>query len=169
MTHLPRPQGCQIWSEIIMKFCKFCDLRFSEISATLSPTEGEDRWIIFTKTLRKSTNWIKGFVGHQTFLIPNKYEQSTIHLNLTENPESGGSEDVQILKKTFWVQILRGFLEKFESMSIDLKNAENRIQKYWKAKFLQQNEKNCKTGLFFLAVSRSIRDSNNDLLKSNDL
>ena len=72
-------------------------------------------------------------------------------------------------KRPFWVQILRGFLEKFESMSIDLKNAENRIQKYLKAKILEQNGKNEKNKLFSLAVSRSIRVSNNDLLKSNDL
>ena len=84
--------GCQIWSEIIMKFCKFCDLRFSEISATLSPTEGEDRWIIFTKTLRKSTNWIKGFIGHQKFLVSDKYEKSYSSLKSTENPDFWRSE-----------------------------------------------------------------------------
>ena len=68
-------------------------------------------------------------------------------------------------KQTFWVQILRGFLENFESMSIDLENAENRIQKYLKAKILEQNGKNEKNKLFSLAVSRNP----DDLLKSNDL
>ena len=51
----------------------------------------------------------------------------------------------------------------------DLKNAENRIQKYFKAKVLEQNEKKEKTRHFISAVSRSIRDSNNDLVKSNEL
>ena len=54
-------------------------------------------------------------------------------------------------------------------MSIDLKNAENRIKKYLKAVVLEQNGKNEKNKLFSLAVSRSIRVSNNDLLKSNEL
>ena len=54
-------------------------------------------------------------------------------------------------------------------MSIDLENAENRIQKYLKAKILEQNGKNEKNKLFSSAVSRSIRVSNNDLLKSNEM
>ena len=70
-------------------------------------------------------------------------------------------------KRPFWVQISRGFLENFESMNRDLKNTENRIQKYLnlKANVLEQNEKKEKTILFSPAVSRNP----DDLLKSNEL
>ena len=57
------------------------------IFAKLDTPWGCGRCVIFTKTSRKSTNWIKGFIGHQKFLVSDNYEQSYSSLKLVENPK----------------------------------------------------------------------------------
>ena len=68
-------------------------------------------------------------------------------------------------KNTFWVQILRGFLENFESMSMDLKNAENCSKKYLKPRKIHREQYTAKIDYFLLAVSQNV----NHLLKSSDV
>ena len=71
--------------------------------------------------------------------------------------------------KTIWIQILRGFLAKNESMSMDLKNAENRIKKYLKLAKLERNHLNAKIDFFFGAQFALQWRSLLHLLKSSDL
>ena len=68
-------------------------------------------------------------------------------------------------KNTFWVQLLRGFLENFKSMTMDVENAENGIQKYLKPRKIHREQYTAKINYFLLAVSQNV----NHLLKSSEL
>ncbi len=86
----------------------YLGFRIFGIFAKLITPWGWGRWIIFTKTPRKSTNWIKGFVEHQIFLFSDKYEQSYSLLKSVENPDFPGSGSELYASEEHFLQICRG-------------------------------------------------------------